>query len=151
MEEIDVFKSMREAGDSELIPFVDEKEAARLKLIAEHKAWLKKIKKEHPSPYQFFKVGVYIRYFNQTKYRHAPTVIIAPITSKTKKSNLPTHVKLTSKCLERNSVALLEQIKTIDKTRIEAYIGTLSDDEMKPIEKALRISLGLGRYKNKRG
>ena len=65
MEEIDVFKSMREAGDSELIPFVDEKEAARLKLIAEHKAWLKKIKKEHPSPYQFFKVGVYIRYFNQ--------------------------------------------------------------------------------------
>ena len=40
MEEIDVFKSMREAGDSELSPFVDEKEAARLKLIAEHKAWL---------------------------------------------------------------------------------------------------------------
>ena len=70
MEEIDVFKSMREAGDSELIPFVDEKEAARLKLIAEHKAWLKKIKKEHPSPYQFFKVGVYIRYFNQTKYEN---------------------------------------------------------------------------------
>lgn len=70
MEEIDVFKSMREAGDSELSPFVDEKEAARLKLIAEHKAWLKKIKKEHPSPYQFFKVGVYIRYFNQTKYEN---------------------------------------------------------------------------------
>ena len=70
MDEIDVFKSMRESVDGELSPFVDEKEAARLKLIAEHKAWLKKIKKEHPSPYQFFKVGVYIRYFNQTKYEN---------------------------------------------------------------------------------
>ena len=62
MDEIDVFKSMRESVDGELSPFVDEKEAARLKLIATHKAWLKKIKKEYPSPYQFFKVGVYIRY-----------------------------------------------------------------------------------------
>ena len=70
MDEIDVFKSMRESVDGELSPFVDEKEAARLKLIATHKAWLKKIKKEYPSPYQFFKVGVYIRYFNQTKYHH---------------------------------------------------------------------------------
>lgn len=68
MKEIDVFRSLRESADSELSPFVDEKEAARLKLIADHKAWLKKIKKEYPSPYQLFKVGVYIRYFNQTKY-----------------------------------------------------------------------------------
>ena len=88
---------------------------------------------------------------NDIGNRHAPTVIIAPITSKTKKSNLPTHVKLTSKYLERNSVALLEQIKTIDKTRIEDYIGTLADEEMKMIDKALRISLGMGRYKKKRG
>lgn len=70
MEEIDVFKSLRESVDGELAPIVDEREAARLKLIADHKAWLKKIKKEHPSPYQFFKVGVYIRYFNQTKYEN---------------------------------------------------------------------------------
>lgn len=88
---------------------------------------------------------------NDIGNRHAPTVIIAPITSKTKKSNLPTHVKLTAKCLEKNSVALLEQIKTIDKTRIEANIGSLSEEEMKMIEKALRISLGMGRYKKKRG
>ena len=65
MEEIDVFKSMRESVDGSLVAEVDEREAARLKLIAEHKAWLKKIKKEHPSPYQFFKVGVYIRYRNR--------------------------------------------------------------------------------------
>ena len=70
MEEIDVFKSMRESVEDEFSPFVDEKEAARLKLISDHKAWLKKIKKEHPSPYQLFKVGVYIRYFNQTKYEN---------------------------------------------------------------------------------
>ena len=70
MEEIDVFKSMRESVEDEFSPFVDEKETARLKLISDHKAWLKKIKKEHPSPYQFFKVGVYIRYFNQTKYEN---------------------------------------------------------------------------------
>ena len=70
MEEIDVFKSLRESVDGERTPIVDEREAARLKLIADHKAWIKKIKKEHPSPYQFFKVGVYIRYFNQTKYEN---------------------------------------------------------------------------------
>lgn len=70
MEEIDVFKSLRESVDGELAPIVDEREAARLKLIADHKAWLNKTKKEHPSPYQFFKVGVYIRYFNQTKYEN---------------------------------------------------------------------------------
>ena len=70
MEEIDVFKSLRESVDGVQTPIVDAREAARLKLIADHKAWLKKIKKEHPSPYQFFKVGVYIRYFNQTKYEN---------------------------------------------------------------------------------
>lgn len=70
MEEIDVFKSLRESVDGVQTPIVDEREAARLKLIADHKAWIKKIKKEHPSPYQFFKVGVYIRYFNQTKYEN---------------------------------------------------------------------------------
>ena len=51
MEEIDVFKSLRESVDGELAPIVDEREAARLKLIADHKAWLKKTKKEHPSPF----------------------------------------------------------------------------------------------------
>jgi mRNA interferase MazF len=88
---------------------------------------------------------------NDIGNKHAPTVIIAPITSKTKKANLPTHVKLTSEHLERNSMVLLEQIKTIDKSRIESYIGTLDYEEMKMIEKALRISLGMGRYRKKRG
>lgn len=88
---------------------------------------------------------------NDIGNKHAPTVIIAPVTSKNKKTNLPTHVKLTSKFLERNSMVLLEQIKTVDKSRIDSYVGTLTDEEMKQIEKALRISLGIGRYHKKRG
>lgn len=88
---------------------------------------------------------------NDVGNKHAPTVIIAPVTSKNKKSNLPTHVKLTSHFLERNSMVLLEQVNTIDKSRIESYIGTLTNEEMKLIDKALRISLGMGRYKKKRG
>ena len=86
---------------------------------------------------------------NDVGNKHAPTVIIAPITSKNKKTNMPTHVKLISQFLERNSMVLLEQIKTIDKSRIESYIGTLTDEEMKMIDKALRISLAIGRYKKR--
>lgn len=58
---------------------------------------------------------------NDMGNKHAPTVIIAPVTSKNKKSNLPTHVKLTSHILERNSMVLLEQLKTVDKSRIDSY------------------------------
>ena len=83
---------------------------------------------------------------NDMGNKHAPTVIIAPVTSK---NNLPTHVKLTSHILERNSMVLLEQLKTVDKSRIDSYIGTLSDEEMKMIDKALRISLAIGRYKKR--
>ena len=43
----------------------------------------------------------------------------------------------------------LEQLKTVDKSRIDSYIGTLSDEEMKMIDKALRISLAIGRYKKR--
>lgn len=57
--------------------------------------------------------------------------------------------KLTSHILERNSMVLLEQLKTVDKSRIDSYIGTLSDEEMKMIDKALRISLAIGRYKKR--
>lgn len=58
---------------------------------------------------------------NDMGNKHAPTVIIAPVTSKNKKSNLPTHVKLTSHILERNSMVLLEQLKIVDKSRIDSY------------------------------
>lgn len=88
---------------------------------------------------------------NDTGNKHAPTVIVAPITSKNKKLDIPTHVQVTTKQLEKNSMVLLEQIKTVDKSRISSRIGALSDEEMKRVDKALRISLGIGRYKKKRG
>lgn len=46
-------------------------------------------------------------------------------------------------------MVLLEQLKTVDKSRIDSYIGTLSDEEMKMIDEALRISLAIGRYKKR--
>ena len=88
---------------------------------------------------------------NDIGNKHSPTVIIAPITSQSKKTKQPTHVKLTCECLERNSMVLLEQIKTLDKSRIVSHIGALNAEDMKLVEKALRISLGMGRYKKKRG
>lgn len=57
MEEIDVFKSLRESVDGELAPIVDEREAARLKLIADHKAWLKKNKERASKSISIFQGG----------------------------------------------------------------------------------------------
>ena len=72
------------------------------------------------------------------------TVIVAAITSKTMKASLPTHCILNEKAgLDRNSVALLEQIRTIDKRRMKDYIGTLEPNDMSTVNKALAVSVGL--------
>lgn len=81
---------------------------------------------------------------NNTGNRYAPTVIIAAITSQTNKSSLPTHVSVTGEInLPKNSVILLEQLRTIDKRRLRDKVGVLDDKLMKKIEKALYISLAL--------
>lgn len=73
----------------------------------------------------------------------SPTLIVAPITSRYKKRNLPTHYLIEDvEELKTTSLVLLEQIKTIDKRRITEYIGQASKDDIKNIEKALTISLG---------
>ncbi|MBC6678686.1 type II toxin-antitoxin system PemK/MazF family toxin [Zhenpiania hominis] len=73
----------------------------------------------------------------------SPTLIVAPLTSKYKKRNLPTHYLIEDvEELKTTSLVLLEQIKTIDKRRITEYIGQASKDDIKNIEKALTISLG---------
>ena len=83
---------------------------------------------------------------------YCPTLIVAPMTTQLKKLNQPTHFLIKhNRALAAPSMVEFEQIKTIDKSRIASYIGTLTDEEMKMIEKALRISLGMGRYKKKRG
>ena len=74
---------------------------------------------------------------------YCPTLIVAPLTSKLRKQNLPTHYLLKGiDKLPDVSIALLEQIKTIDKRRVESYVGKLSQEQMRGIERAVKISLG---------
>ena len=80
---------------------------------------------------------------NDTGNCHSPTTIVVAVTSKTTKNYLPTHIKVYSPLLRRNSVAMLEQIRTIDKQRILGYIGQTDSRTMQNINKAMRISLGL--------
>ena len=82
---------------------------------------------------------------NDIGNKYSPTVIVATITSKQTKAKLPTHVELKAcECaLDRDSVVLLEQIKTLDKSRIINYIGRLNRKQMSKIERAFEISTGL--------
>jgi mRNA interferase MazF len=83
---------------------------------------------------------------NDMGNRHSPTVIVAAITGKAMKTTLPTHHELgATNGLDRESIVLLEQIRTIDKRRLEDYVGTLEQEEMKGVDHALAISVGLNR------
>lgn len=86
---------------------------------------------------------------NNVGNKHSPTVIIASITSKTGiKAKLPTHYFMNAECgLQAPSLILAEQIRTIDKRRLDSYIGHLSNEHMKNINNALSISLNLGEIK----
>ena len=70
------------------------------------------------------------------------TLIVAAITSKMNKLDIPTHIVIEDE-LQVESVVLLEQVRTIDKSRIKKYLASLSSEEMKVIDKGLVISLGL--------
>ena len=80
---------------------------------------------------------------NNMGNKHSPTVVVAAITSRLGKFKLPTHVKLASERLVKNSFVLLEQLRTIDKSRIYEYIGKVTERDMKKIEKALLVSVGI--------
>ena len=81
---------------------------------------------------------------NNVGNKYSPTVIVVAITSKIDKSKVPTHVSIgKDKGLTENSVALLEQIRTIDKQRLTDKITHLSDDLMEKVDEALKISLGI--------
>lgn len=83
---------------------------------------------------------------NDVGNKYSPTVIAAAITSQKEKAKLPTHIKLESQhCgLSRDSVVLLEQIRTIDKKRLKERMGKLDDNSMHMINQALSVSFGLG-------
>lgn len=82
---------------------------------------------------------------NNTGNRYSPTVIVASISSSVRnKSNLPTHYYINAEDgLREPSVVLLEQLRTIDKTRLTQRIGKLSDKHMKGLNHALAVSIGL--------
>lgn len=82
---------------------------------------------------------------NDVGNKYSPTVIVAAITSQISKAKLPTHVELPAKQynLEKDSVVLLEQLRTVDKRRLKEKITHLSEDIMVKVDEALCISLGL--------
>lgn len=75
----------------------------------------------------------------------SPTVIIAAITAKMSKTKLPTHIKIEAEHtgIEKNSVVLLEQIRTIDKSRLREKVCHLDEETMKKINQAISVSVGL--------
>ena len=85
---------------------------------------------------------------NDIGNKHSPTVIIAAITSRVHtKAKLPTHTAVSNyEGLDKDSVILLEQIRTIDKQRLKQYMGMMPDNIMARVDKALAISVALKKY-----
>ena len=84
---------------------------------------------------------------NDTGNRHSPTVIAAAITSQLGKARLPTHIELAAQSygLPRESVVLLEQIRTLDKKRLRQCMGHLDKEAMEKVDNAIAVSFGLHR------
>ena len=82
---------------------------------------------------------------NDTGNRHSPTVIAAAITSQTGKARLPTHIELSANTcgLPKESVVLLEQIRTLDKRRLREHMGRLDEAQMQRVDNAIAVSFGL--------
>ena len=82
---------------------------------------------------------------NDTGNRHSPTVIAAAITSQTGKARLPTHIDISARSygLPRDSVVLLEQIRTLDKKRLREHMGRLDEEQMQRVDSAIAVSFGL--------
>jgi mRNA interferase MazF len=79
---------------------------------------------------------------NNVGNRYSPTLIVAAVTSQIK-TVLPTHVAVCGGGLRRSSTALLEQLRTIDRVRLREFMGTLGQREMKEMDEALSVSVGL--------
>lgn len=82
---------------------------------------------------------------NDVGNKHSPTVIAAAITSQKYKTGLPTHIRVNADgCgLAKDSIVLLEQVRTIDKRRLKERMGNLDENDMLRIDRALSISFGL--------
>lgn len=84
---------------------------------------------------------------NDIGNKHSPTIIAIAITSK-QKSNLPTHISVegTKYGLDKDSVILTEQIRTLDKSRLKNKIGSIDNNTLEKVKKALEISFGMRGY-----
>ena len=82
---------------------------------------------------------------NDVGNRYSPTVIAAAITSKIGKTKLPTHIDVTGDGagLAKDSIILLEQIRTLDKKRLKEKLGHLDDETMTSVNSAIEVSFGL--------
>lgn len=82
---------------------------------------------------------------NDMGNRHSPTVIAAAITSQMNKAKLPTHIELVGQdCgLTKDSIVLLEQIRTLDKRRLREHMGRVDETMMKQVDTAIAVSFGL--------
>ena len=82
---------------------------------------------------------------NDIGNKYSPTVIVAAVTSQINKAKMPTHIELSANeyGLSKDSVVLMEQIRTIDKKRLKEKIGHMDEDLQCSIDDALKISFGL--------
>ena len=84
---------------------------------------------------------------NEIGNRHSPTVIAAAITSRLDKARLPTHINIRLKIRPaKDSVVLLEQIRTLDKHRLRERAGQITAEDQRRVDQALDVSLGLSSY-----
>ncbi len=82
--------------------------------------------------------------------KYSPTTIVAAITSKKGKPNLPTHVDIDNEGLAMNSIVLLEQVRTIDKSRLVRYVGRANENTMQQVDRAVAISLDIPYWEGKK-
>ena len=82
---------------------------------------------------------------NDVGNKYSPTIIVAAVTSRRNKADLPTHVEIAAdgNGLSKNSVILLEQLRTIGKTRLKERIGTIDRNRLPEVNEALSVSLGI--------
>ena len=82
---------------------------------------------------------------NDVGNKYSPTIIAAAVTSKINKAKLPTHIELAARQygLPKDSVVLLEQIRTLDKSRLREKMGRLDGETMTQVDNALAVSFGL--------
>ena len=82
---------------------------------------------------------------NDIGNKFSPTVIAAAITSQKDKTKLPTHIQVNADCcgLQKDSIVLLEQVRTLDKRRLREHMGSLPVQEMTRVNEALSVSFGL--------